>query len=283
MPRALEGAFAVVTGASRGLGLEIARTLLDGGATVMLAGRSPERLARVCGELGDRTAYAAVDLECSDAAERLMARAREVSRRLDVLVNNAAIQGPIGALWENAALEWQRTVRVNLMAPVELCRLVVPWMAEGGGGSIVNIAGGGATAARPRFSAYATAKAGLVRFSETLAREAAEMNVRVNCISPGAMSTDMLREILAAGAERAGEREWEAAEAGVERGAVTARRAAELVALLASPASAGITGRLISAIWDQWAALPEHAVELAESDIYTLRRIVPEDRGKRWE
>ncbi|HWQ52077.1 MAG TPA: SDR family oxidoreductase [Bryobacteraceae bacterium] len=283
MPRALEGAFAVVTGAGRGLGKEIARALVAGGATVLLAGRSAERMARVCSELGGRTAYAAVDLECADAAERLMARARELSPRLDVLVNNAAIQGPIGALWENATGEWQRTIRVNLMAPVELCRLAVPWMAEGGGGSIVNLAGGGATSARPRFSAYATAKAGLVRFTETLAHEAAAMNVRVNCVSPGAMSTDMLREILAAGAEQAGERECEAAAAGVERGEATVRRAAELVALLASPAAAGITGRLISAVWDAWAALPERAAELAESDIYTLRRILPEDRGKRWE
>ena len=124
-----------------------------------------------------------------------------------MLVNNAAIVGPIGCLWENKWDEWETTIRVNLLTPAALCRASIPWMRERDG-AIVNISGGGATGPRPFFSAYGTAKAGLVRFSETLAREMAGSGIRVNCVAPGAMDTNMNAEVLQAGAELAGADEF---------------------------------------------------------------------------
>jgi NAD(P)-dependent dehydrogenase (short-subunit alcohol dehydrogenase family) len=148
-------------------------------------------------------------------------------------------------------------------------------------GSIINLSGGGATSPRPNFSAYATAKAGLVRFSETLARELAEFHIRVNAVAPGAMNTAMQRAVLDAGAARAGEKEYQLALEQGRDGGAPPERAAELCLFLASPDAAGISGRLISAVWDDWPALGGRP-ELAASDIYTLRRIVPEDRGMQW-
>jgi len=149
------------------------------------------------------------------------------------------------------------------------------------GGSIVNLSGGGATGPRPNFSAYATAKAGLVRFTETLAQEVADLGIRVNAISPGIMATEMLEAVLRAGPQQAGE-DYQRMTEVKRNGGQPPERAAALAWYLASPASQGITGRLISAIWDPWPELAKHVDELNESDIYTLRRITPEDRGKQW-
>ncbi len=256
------------------------------GADLTLTDNSGEALGRMCEELGRHgragqgVQAVAADLMDPEAPAEILAQARRLRPRLDALVNNAAVIGPIGALWDNDWERWTDTIRINLLAPVALCRLVVPWMREGGGGSIITLSGGGATGPRPRFSAYATAKAGLVRFSETLAQEAAAWGIRVNCMAPGALNTAMQQAVLQAGSERAGAREFTQAQQAGE--AASPEQAAELCVFLASPASEGISGRLISAVWDPWPRLAEYGAELRDSDIYTLRRIVPADRGKDW-
>jgi len=201
---------------------------------------------------------------------------------LDVLVNNAGMLTPIGKVWDNDWHEWEMTIRVNLLAPVELCRACVPWMSARRQGKIINISGGGATRPRPHFSAYATAKAGLVRFSETLAHEVRDRQVQVNCVAPGAMNTEMLQAVLRAGPEHVGALEYAEALKQAETGGALPQRAAELCVFLASAASDGITGTLLSAVWDPWESLPERVHDVQNSDIYTLRRIVPSDRGLPW-
>jgi 3-oxoacyl-[acyl-carrier protein] reductase len=141
-------------------------------------------------------------------------------------------------------------------------------------GKIINISGGGATSPRPDFSAYATAKCALVRFTETLAEELKDFGIDVNAVSPGAMNTRMLDEVLEAG-PRAARREYAAALNRREEGGASPENAAELVAMLASNLCDGITGKLISAVWDDWKQLPERAKELAATDAYTLRRVSP--------
>ena len=163
-----------------------------------------------------------------------------------------------------------------------ICRAAVPVMARQGGGSIINLSGGGATGSRPNFSAYATAKAGLVRFSETLAEEAKPLGVAVNCVAPGPMGTDMLAIVQQAGVEAAGERELAAARKALAGGDGTLLAAVELIVFLASSRGQGVTGKLISALWDNWQDFPDHAAELGASDVYTLRRITGRERGLAW-
>jgi NAD(P)-dependent dehydrogenase (short-subunit alcohol dehydrogenase family) len=134
----------------------------------------------------------------------------------------------------------------------------------------------------PFFSAYAASKAAVVRFGETLAEELREFGVDVNCVAPGAMNTKFLDEALEAGPEKIGRAAYEQAVKQKKNGGVPPERAAALCAFLASAASDGITGKLISAVWDPWEKLAKHKKELASTDIYTLRRIVPQDRGKSW-
>jgi 3-oxoacyl-[acyl-carrier protein] reductase len=283
----LAGRVAVVTGASRSLGAAIARRLFGAGADLLLVARDGAALDRVCAGLGappgQRANRLVADLSETDAPERIADHVHATFGGLDILVNNAAIQGPIGPLTRVDWCEWERTLRVDLIAPVALARLLVPMMplARPARGKIINVSGGGATGPRPNFSAYAAAKAGLVRFTETLAGELAP-GIDVNAVAPGAIHSAMTRATLDAGRASAGDSEYEAAlRTAATTGDVVAR-AAELCAFLASPASDGITGRLISAVWDCWEDFPSHVQDLCGSDVYTLRRIVPRDRGFTW-
>lgn len=281
----LDGKNAIVTGASRGLGRAIAARLRQEGANVLLTSRSVHALLAAKRDIGgDESSgiyiYAA-DLRNEDSPKRIIEAARSLWPRLDILVNNAAILGPVGSFEDNDWTEWRTTIQVNLLAPVALTQLALKWMYSGENGSVINISGGGATTPRPGFSAYGCSKTALVRFTETIAAEVAAKGIRVNCIAPGIMNTEMIKQILSAGRERSGEQEYARARAADSApGAI--ERAAELVAFLASSESRGITGRLISAVWDQWTDLGIRVGELHDSDIYTLRRIMPSDRGKAW-
>jgi NAD(P)-dependent dehydrogenase (short-subunit alcohol dehydrogenase family) len=282
------GKTVLITGASRGLGRTIASAFWGVGADVFLVARSENKLAALCEELtgdaadGQRAGFCVADLSASDAPDRIFDALHEFTGGVDVLVNNAAILGPVGPADENDWEQWQRAIRINLLAPVALCRLAVRQMKTGGGGAIVNVSGGGATSPRPCFSAYATAKAGLVRFTETLAAENARFGIHVNAIAPGAMHTEMTEAVVRAGPSLAGETEYRKAVEQARDAAAISATPAELAVFLASTTAAGIDGKLISAVWDPWKDLARHAAELAQSDVYTLRRIVPEDRNFRW-
>jgi len=280
------GIYCLITGATRGLGESLAHAFWDAGANLALVARRRDCLEQLVANLGNRSKQEvitlAADLADLDAADKIVSLVREKFPRLSALVNNAAMQGPIGPLWENDWEEWLKTIRVDLLSPVALCRAVSPWMIEQGGGSIINLSGGGATSPRANFSAYATAKTGLVRFSETIADELRPYNVRVNCIAPGAMNTAMLNQVLERGAAATGQKEYAHAVKVRQRGGASMQRVAQLCLFLVSDAARGISGKLISAVWDPISSLPKHLDELSSSDIYTLRRIVPKDRGKTW-
>jgi NAD(P)-dependent dehydrogenase (short-subunit alcohol dehydrogenase family) len=280
---------ALVTGASRGLGRAIAAAFVDAGASVALVARPSSDLDAAAAALrgrasgtGQQVLTLPADLGRPDHAGDLVTRVLDRFGRLDVLVNNAGMTGPVGALdtcdWD----DWTSTLAVNLLAPVALMRAAVRPMRAQGRGKIINISGGGATGPRVNFSAYAAAKSALVRVTETLAAELAGTGIDVNAVAPGAMNTRMLSDVLSAGPEKAGGDAWRKALEQQASGGDSPERAAALVLFLASPESDGITSRLLSAVWDPWESLAARREELARSDIYTLRRIVPEDRGKDW-
>jgi NAD(P)-dependent dehydrogenase (short-subunit alcohol dehydrogenase family) len=283
----LTGRNCLITGATGGLGGPLARAFWSAGACVALTGRDAAQLDRLRGELalsaqgGQKVVAIAADL-AGGGAVQLVDRVEAQLGGLTVLVNNAAMQGPIGPAWENDLPQWERTIRTNLVAPFELCAAVLPGMLQRGRGKIINISGGGATSSRPHFSAYAASKAALVRLTEVLADETRGRGVDVNAIAPGAMNTRMTAEVVSAGAAKAGQDEYQRACKQAQSGGASPERAAALAVFLASAQSDGITGRLISALWDPWEELPGHLDEIRTSDIYTLRRIVPSDRGKDW-
>ena len=143
--------------------------------------------------------------------------------------------------------------------------------------------GGGATAPLPNISAYAASKAAVVRLTETLAEEVKSLGIDINAVAPGALNTRMLEEVLKAGPNKVGTSLYQKALKQQEDGGAPPEKAAELCLFLASSQSDGITGKLLSALWDGWANFDTHQEDIRNSDIYTLRRIIPKDRGMDWE
>jgi NAD(P)-dependent dehydrogenase (short-subunit alcohol dehydrogenase family) len=282
----LAGQVALVTGASRGLGEAIAEALVIEGASVAIAARDPDTLRQVATRLASQRPAAdqqvvehPTDVSSPREVRQLVAATHSRFGRIDVLVCNAGIYGPIGPSEDAEWQDWTRTIEVNLYGTVLCCREVVPIMRRQRRGKIVALSGGGATRGLPRFSAYAASKAGVVRFAETLALELAGQGIDVNSVAPGALNTRLLDEVLAAGPQRAGDDMYGQALRQQQGGGTPLITAAELVVFLASAESDGISGRLLSAVWDDWQALPSVKEKLAGSDVYTLRRITPTDRG----
>ena len=284
----LEGRHAIVTGASMGLGAEIARHFVDEGASVLVCARSERSLAGTCEELKRRMrpaqALRAVRCDVSDArqVDRMVEEALAAFGKIDVLVNNAGVYGPLGRLEEVSWTDWVSAIEINLLGTVYPCRAVLPHFRARRYGKIINLSGGGATNALPRVSAYAASKAAVVLFTETLALEVAEDRIDVNAVAPGALKTRLTEELLAAGPERVGAAFHERMRKLSDEGGTPLSKGAELCVYLASAESDGITGKLLSAVWDPWRDLAGRRKDLEGTDVYTLRRIVPKDRGLSW-
>jgi NAD(P)-dependent dehydrogenase (short-subunit alcohol dehydrogenase family) len=283
----LDGRAAIVTGGSHGLGLEIARAYLAAGARVLVCARDATALGRARTELESAADPASIETVAADVSEpdhvaALVAQALDRFSRVDVLVNNAGVYGPKGQIDDVVWDEWEHAIRVNLLGSVLCCRAVLPHFRANGYGKIVQLSGGGATSPLPRLSAYAASKAAVVRFAETLAEELRGTGIDVNAIAPGALNTRLLEEVLEAGPERVGDAFYERALEQQAAGGTPLELPARLALFLASAESDGITGKLISAPWDPWEAFPSHAEDLRGTDVYTLRRIVPADRGLSW-
>ena len=285
----LLGRSAVITGANRGLGRAVATAFVKAGADVMLMARGTEKLAEVAAELaplasagGTRVHTRPGDVSSPEDCTAVVDEAAALFGGLTILVNNAGVYGPMGRLEEVDWEEWEAAVRTNLLGTALMCRAAVPRMRARGYGKIVNLSGGGATGPLPRFSAYAASKAAVVRLTETLADELRDDHIDMNAIAPGALNTRLLDQVLEAGPEKVGREFHERAVKQRQEGGVPLEKGASLAAFLASAESDGITGRLLSAVWDDWEHLPERRAELEKSDVFTLRRIVPKDRDLPW-
>jgi 3-oxoacyl-[acyl-carrier protein] reductase len=285
----LAGRSALITGANQGLGRAIAAGFVRAGASVLLVARGEELLRRTAEELaplarlpGQRVLWLRGDVAGADSCAAVVRRGLEWLPDLTALVNNAGVYGPMGRLEEVGWDAWLEAVQVNLFGTVHMCRAVIPHFRRQGYGKIINLSGGGATAPLPRISAYACSKAAVVRLTETLAEELRDARVDVNAIAPGPLNTRLLDEVLRAGPDRVGKDFYDRSVKQRDGGGVPLEKGAALAVFLASAAGDGITGRLLSAVWDDWARLPQRREALAGSDIYTLRRIVPEDRGLTW-
>jgi 3-oxoacyl-[acyl-carrier protein] reductase len=284
----LKGRFALITGASQGFGAEIARQFVANGASVMLCARSADKLRDQQQALapllvpGSRIVTMVGDVGDVNDVDAIFAKVNSDFPRLDILVNNAGIYGPMGNIENVDWDEWVDAIRINLLGLVYVARAAVPIFRSQRYGKIINISGGGAANPMPGITAYAASKAGVVRFTESLALECKDDNIDVNAIAPGALVTQMMTQLLEAGPDKVGKNFYDRMKKIADEGGTPLDVGAALCVFLGSSESDGITGKLIAAQWDRWEDWPLHLEELNTSDVYTLRRITGRDRNKEW-
>lgn len=268
----VQGKRILITGAGRGIGKRLAIGLAGIGATVGLLARTKAEVdlthleIQHAGGISLRLAGDVRDLERMHmAVERMTASFGGT----DILICAAGIQGPIALTVDTDPQLWRDTVETNLFGVVHACRAVLPEMVQRRAGKIIVLSGGGSLTPRPHFSAYATSKAAVVRFVETLAAEYASANVQANCMAPGGTYTSMTDEILLAGEELAGWKEIEDARQVRITGGVALEKQLKLATFLASEKSNHVSGKVIR-YDDDWKKL---ANGVTSPEIYTLRRV----------
>jgi 3-oxoacyl-[acyl-carrier protein] reductase len=186
----LTGKCALVTGASGGIGADIARVLHAKGATVGLSGTRVEPLETLAAELGHRVQVLPCNLADPDSVEGLVKRAVEAMGAVDILVNNAGITRD-GLVMRMSDEDWQAVIDVNLTATFRLCRAAIRGMMKARWGRIVNISSVVGQTGNAGQVNYAASKAGMVGLSKSLAAEVASRGITVNCVAPGFIETAM--------------------------------------------------------------------------------------------
>lgn len=270
-PYPVEGLNVVITGAGRGIGKRLAIGFAARGARIGLVARTSAELDMTDLEIkhaGGISHKLAADVRDFERLSGVLDLMRHRHGAVQVLICAAAIQGPIGPFHKVSMKAWGDTMDTNLMGVVHSCRAVVPKMIENRRGKVVILAGGGAANPRPNFTAYASSKAAVVRFGDSLAEELREHNIQVNSMSPGGAYTTMTDEILNAG-DTAGWKEIEAAEKIQQTGGVKPDKQIELACFLASEVSNHISGKFLH-VDDDWKRL-ENAQ--TNPDLFTLRRL----------
>jgi 3-oxoacyl-[acyl-carrier protein] reductase len=263
----------LITGASGVIGGAIARRFQEEGAFLALTYCSRKQGN---GETGaepynEKVFQISLDIRVRENVAEVIKQVTARFGTIDVLVNCTGILGPIGPTSSVVEDDWVRAVETNLFGSFYLTRAVLPVMLTQSMGKIIHFSGGGAAYARPYYSAYSTSKAALVRFTESLAEELREAHIDINTIAPGAVNSRMWDQVRAL--QDPDPKTAEEIRKMEETGGVPPDRAADLAVFLASDRSNGLTGRLISAVWDDWRALDQRIPEVMNSDAGTLRRV----------
>jgi NAD(P)-dependent dehydrogenase (short-subunit alcohol dehydrogenase family) len=272
----LHNRIALITGAGRGIGRAIALAYAQEGATLALAGRTRrdlEQTAQHAQALGASTGIVPVDVSVPTQVEAIVHQTLEQFATIDILVNKTGMIGPVDPLQKTDRAAWIQTIQVNLIGTYLCCRAVLPVMQRQNRGKIINLSGAGASNAWRHLSAYGASKVAVVRLTETLALELEGSNIQVNVLGPGSIHTQMWED-LRDKAHAAGDAPLYALGQRVTSGgSASLERATALAVFLASEATGALSGRLISAVTDDFPSLPTQIQRIMASDALTLRRV----------
>jgi NAD(P)-dependent dehydrogenase (short-subunit alcohol dehydrogenase family) len=272
----LQGRVCLVTGSGRGVGRFLAETFASEGAALALTARTKDQLDEVAAELrrahGTQTLVEATDVAAKGAMSGFAERVRDRFGKVDVIVNNAAVIGPVGELTSINQEDWRSAILTNLAGVAQTVAAFVPLMPAGG--RVINLSGAGVGGPKmpPRVSAYTASKAAVASLTETLAAELGDKGITVNAVAPGRQSTGFMQPVIDAGAAGAGDELFQSA-LNASDSADNQAALADLVLYLVGAQADWVTGRLLSARWDTPAALEARRPDGMSASLYRLRRV----------
>lgn len=267
----------IVTGGSLGIGLAISKKCAQEGATVIIAARNQVDLEIALNELKQISnkphAWYSLNVGDYNEVKKFSEWCKSQNLEINGLVNCAGVYGPIGKTTEVDMQKFTEAIQINFLGTVYMCNVFAPVLKSATKKKIVNYSGGGAATPFANYSAYATSKVAIVRFTENLSIELADENFDINCIAPGFVITRLHEQTIQEGADKAGKAFFEGTQKQMESGGVPPEKAADLTAFLLSDESDGITGKFISAPWDAWKEKDFQDLLKSDKDFATLRRI----------
>jgi NAD(P)-dependent dehydrogenase (short-subunit alcohol dehydrogenase family) len=191
----LAGKISVVTGAAMGIGRETALRLARDGSDVVIVDIAKEPAEEVVNQIqsmGRKSLFFEVDVARWEQVKAMVDAVLGKFNRVDILINNAGIVGPVVPVWEYPVEDWDRVMEVNMKGIFLCCKAVVPSMLKRKSGKIVNIASIAGKEGNPRMGAYSSSKAAVIAFTKSLAKEVAQQNIVVHCIAPALIETRMM-------------------------------------------------------------------------------------------
>jgi 3-oxoacyl-[acyl-carrier protein] reductase len=277
----------LITGGASGIGLAIAEACVKEGASVIIAARSQQKLddaATLLKKLlpnNETPKIMAVktDVTSDNDLEYLINKIKQEYGSLDSLIASAGLYGTIGPFLDTPINEWAKSVEINLIGAAKSVYYAAKIMNPAKPSQVVLFSGGG-QGAYENFSAYVTGKGGIWRFTESVGAELAKRNIFMNAMTPGPVNTQFLDDLIAAGPNKVGQEAYEKSLRQKKEGGQSPTKAVDLCLYLLSEKSAGLYGKTISAIWDNYQNFADLG-KMSCTDIYTFKRVVEADGGTR--
>jgi NAD(P)-dependent dehydrogenase (short-subunit alcohol dehydrogenase family) len=283
-PTSLKGKTVLVTGGTLGIGRVTAEACLRAGARVFICSRTGGDVEQAVQEMSSLGTVRGLNADVTDQKrlDKLFVELDQSLGKPHAVIHCAGVYGPIGTITEVDPTAWWQAVQINLLGTFLVARKACEVMKSIGGGKLILFSGGGAATPFPRYTSYACSKVAVVRLCETLAIEMAEHKISVNAIAPGFVITRFHQQTIEAGT-LAGADFLEKTKAEIAKGGTPPSKSADLAVFLASDESDGISGKFIAAPYDDYLKWKEHPEFSTDKDLFTLRRIIPKDRGMNWQ
>ena len=272
----------LITGANKGLGYYIAEHFAKKDAELILCGRNIKKnyiAKKKLSKLTNKKIYfVKLDVSNIKSVDSFFKKIFKKYNKIDVLINNAGIYGPIGRVDDLDWKKWVETININLLGSIYFIKKIIPHFTKNKYGKIVQLSGGGAASPFPNFSPYSVSKVGVVRFIENIAIELKNRKIYANSIAPGTIDTGMLDKVIRASPSKVGKEFYNKSLKHKKNGGTDVNKILELVEFLSHKKSDGISGKLISVLWDNWREFHKFKKQLKNSDVGTLRRLAGRDR-----
>ena len=273
----------LITGSNQGIGYQLSKYFIKKDFNIILCARNKKKLLEVEKKLSKlKKTPGKLDISSEKQINLFLNKIFKKFKRIDVLINCAGIYGPKGQFENLSWTKWKEVIKINLLGSIYLIKKIIPYFKKQKKGNIIQFAGGGAASSFPFFTAYSTSKVAIVRFIENIAIEQKKNNISLNCIAPGPVNTRMLDEVLKAGPDKVGKVFYKKSILQKKNGGTDINKINKLVEFLCDEKNNFITGKLISAQWDNWEKFKFNKNKLTNSDIGTLRRIAGRDRSMKF-